>query len=97
MAAHSKAVTFSSVNLAAWMSSVISITMSAPRSQHYASSTLGKFLSDWGAVCTREMDWTQLKLLIEGIEIGRRRKRLDLRSSPSNIFDHNAAGVPIIR
>jgi transposase len=57
----------------------------------------GKFLSDWGAVCTREMDWTQLKLLIEGIEIGRRRKRLDLRSSPSNIFDHNAAGVPIIR
>jgi hypothetical protein len=54
-------------------------------------------LSDWGAVCTREMDWTQLKLLIEGIEIGRRRKRLDLRSSPSNIFDHNAAGVPIIR
>ena len=26
----------------------------------------GKFFSDWRAVCTREMDWTQLKLLIEG-------------------------------
>ena len=57
----------------------------------------GKFLSDWRAVCTREMDWTELKLLIEGIEIGRRRKRLDLRSSLPNIIDHNAAGVPIVR
>src|ERR1039458_7704836 len=57
----------------------------------------GKFLSDWGAVCTREMDWTELKLLIGGIEIGRRRKRLDLRSSPPNIVDYNAAGVPIMR
>jgi transposase len=28
----------------------------------------GRFLSDWRAVSTREMDWTGLKLLLEGIE-----------------------------
>lgn len=57
----------------------------------------GKFLGDWGAVCTREMDWTELKLLIEGIEIGRRRKRLDLRPSPLNIVDQPAPGVALMR
>jgi transposase len=57
----------------------------------------GKFLSDWRAVRTREMNWTELKLLIEGIEIGRRRKRLDLRSSAQNILDQNPPGVPTIR
>lgn len=57
----------------------------------------GKFLSDWRAVHTREMNWTELKLLIEGIEIGRRRKRLDLRSSAQNIVDRNAPGDPAIR
>ena len=77
--------------------SIAEICLIASRDEHYGCSTLGKFLSDWGAVCTREMDWTELKLLIEGIEIGRRRKRLDLRSSPPNIVDHNAAGVPIMR
>jgi len=35
----------------------------------------GRFISDWRAVHTREMDWTALKLLVEGIEVGRRRKR----------------------
>lgn len=35
----------------------------------------GRFISDWRAVRTREMDWTGLKLLIEGIEPGRQRKR----------------------
>lgn len=28
----------------------------------------GRFLSDWRKVATREMDWTGLKLLLEGIE-----------------------------
>lgn len=28
----------------------------------------GRFLSDWRKVTTREMDWTGLKLLLEGIE-----------------------------
>ena len=35
----------------------------------------GRFISDWSRVRTREMDWTQLKLLLEGIEPGRQRKR----------------------
>ena len=35
----------------------------------------GRFLSDWGQVQTREMDWTGLKLLLEGIEVKAQRKR----------------------
>jgi transposase len=35
----------------------------------------GRFISDWTQVRSREMDWTALKLLLEGIEPGRRRKR----------------------
>jgi len=35
----------------------------------------GRFLSDWSRVRTREMDWTGLKLLLEGIEPRRVRKR----------------------
>ena len=35
----------------------------------------GRFISDWRAVRTREMDWTGLKLMLEGIEPGKLRKR----------------------
>ena len=35
----------------------------------------GCFISDWRAVHSREMNWTQLKLLLEGIEPARQRKR----------------------
>jgi transposase len=35
----------------------------------------GRFISDWSRVYAGEMNWTQLKLLIEGIEPGRQRKR----------------------
>ena len=35
----------------------------------------GRLLSDWNGVMTREMDWTGLKLLLEGIEPKRVRKR----------------------
>lgn len=35
----------------------------------------GRFLSDWRTVRTRQMDWTGLKLLLEGIESVRQRKR----------------------
>ena len=35
----------------------------------------GCFLSDWSKVQTREMDWTGLKLLLEGIEPARFKKR----------------------
>jgi transposase len=35
----------------------------------------GRFISDWQKVHTREMDWTGLKLLLEGIEPKRIRHR----------------------
>jgi transposase len=35
----------------------------------------GRFVSDWSRVATREMDWTGLKLLLEGIEPKVVRKR----------------------
>jgi transposase len=35
----------------------------------------GRFVSNWSEVRTREMDWTALKLMLEGIEVGRQRKR----------------------
>ena len=35
----------------------------------------GRFIGDWRAVRSRVMDWTALKLLLEGIEPGRQRKR----------------------
>ncbi len=38
----------------------------------------GKFIGDWSAVRNREMDWTGLKLLIEGLEGKRVRKRFTL-------------------
>jgi len=35
----------------------------------------GRFVSDWGKASTRQMDWTGLKLLLEGIEPKVLRKR----------------------
>ncbi len=35
----------------------------------------GRLVSDWRAMRDRQMDWTELKLLLEGIEPGRRSKR----------------------
>ena len=41
----------------------------------------GRFIGDWRRVATREMDWTGLKLLIEGMEARRVRKRFSLPST----------------
>lgn len=35
----------------------------------------GRLISNWDAVTTHEMDWTQLKLLLEGIEPKQQRRR----------------------
>ena len=41
----------------------------------------GRFISDWRAVRTRQMDFTGLKLLLEGIEPARYRKRFRLKAT----------------
>ncbi|MBK6907621.1 MAG: IS66 family insertion sequence element accessory protein TnpB [Rhodocyclaceae bacterium] len=46
----------------------------------------GRFIADWQKVRTREMDWTGLKLLLEGIEpkrVGRRYHRPESTHIPS--------------
>jgi len=48
----------------------------------------GRFIRDWGQVRARTMDWTGLKLLLEGIEPARQRKRFryvpDSKNTSSN-------------
>lgn len=55
----------------------------------------GRFIGDWSQVRTREMDWTGLKLMLEGIEPGRQRKRYRLppskQKSPSNTSSNSRA------
>ena len=43
----------------------------------------GRLLSNWSAMSTREMDWTGLKLLLEGIEPKRVRLRYKKASFPA--------------
>ena len=38
----------------------------------------GRFISDWSRARTQEMDWTALKLLIEGMEVHQVRRRYAL-------------------
>lgn len=46
----------------------------------------GRLLSSWEAVSTREMDWTGLKLLLEGIEPKRVRRRYkNTALTPQNV------------
>ncbi len=37
----------------------------------------GRFISDWGRVRSARIDCTALKLMLEGIEVNRRRKRYE--------------------
>jgi len=58
----------------------------------------GRFVSDWAQVRTREMDWTGLKLMLEGIEPDRRRKRYrlpkSLQKSISNTSSNTISALP---
>jgi len=44
----------------------------------------GCFISDWRGLHTREMDFTGLKMLLEGIEPARRRKRYKYRAGSAS-------------
>jgi len=58
----------------------------------------GRFLSDWKDIRSRHMDWTELKLMLEGIEPARRRKRFryeipthkPVPTSPNVVFSTHA-------
>jgi transposase len=45
----------------------------------------GTFISDWAAVRTCEMDWTSLKLLLEGIVATQQRKRFRRSDNVQNL------------
>jgi transposase len=45
----------------------------------------GRFLSDWRCTTTREIDWTGLKMLLEGIEAKVVRKRYKY---PGGVYDN---------
>jgi transposase len=51
----------------------------------------GRFVSDWAQVRTREMDWTALKLMLEGIEPGRLRKRYRLPKSLQKLTSNTSS------
>ena len=46
----------------------------------------GRFISDWRNVRTREMDWTGLKLLLEGLEGKRVRRRFALPLAATKVL-----------
>lgn len=53
----------------------------------------GRFISDWRVVRSCEMDWTALKLMLEGIEVGRRRKRYRYVEGAQNTSNNSAQNV----
>jgi len=53
----------------------------------------GVFVGDWGQVRTREMDWTALKLMLEGIEPGKRRKRYQLPKSLQKSYSNSSSNT----
>lgn len=53
----------------------------------------GSFIRDWPSVRSREMDWTALKLLLEGIEPRRIRKRFSLPNTHESTGGGSACSV----
>jgi len=41
----------------------------------------GRFIADWSSVHTRRMQWSELKWLIDGVELIKQRKRFALNNS----------------
>jgi transposase len=52
----------------------------------------GRFVSAWDQVRTHERDWTALKLMLEGIEPGRLRKRYRLPKSLQKFPSNTSSG-----
>jgi transposase len=50
---------------------------------------MGRLISDWQSMSTLEMDWTQLKMLLEGVEI----KRTKIRGSAEPRTRHHASVI----
>lgn len=55
----------------------------------------GRFISDWSKVHTRTLDWTGLKLLLEGIEPVRMRKRYRYGQASSATQDSSSCSASI--
>jgi hypothetical protein len=53
----------------------------------------GRFVSDWAQVRTREMDWTGLKLMLEGIEPRSQKKRYRLPKSLQNSTSNTSSNT----
>jgi transposase len=53
----------------------------------------GRFIGDWRCVRTRSMSWGELKLLIDGIESIKQRKRFSLNNSLQHSTSLHASGV----
>jgi transposase len=53
----------------------------------------GRFIGDWQSMRTRSMQWSELKLLIDGIESIKQRKRFALDNSLQHSTSLHAAGV----
>jgi transposase len=53
----------------------------------------GRFVSDWSRVSSRQMDWTTLKLMLEGIEPARFRKRFSMTKNTATT--HAKTGVAV--
>jgi transposase len=54
----------------------------------------GRFISDWRSVRSCAMDWTALKLLLEGIEPGRQRKRFRYAQPAPDMSRETAQNAP---
>lgn len=57
----------------------------------------GRFVRNWNEVRNREMDWTALKLMLEGIEVKRQVKRFRLVRNEGDYSDGNNNGCVSFR